>query len=160
MNDRQPTLNLSLRVATDSDFDFCESLSRLNMSAYREARGITWDRQRFRASWREFENLMLLADGEAVGVLRLLPEGQALAIRDLQLLPGVRGRGIGAWALEQAKTMARGRGFGWLVLRVYADNPARQLYLRHGFSVVDMVDATLHMACLLPPVEEDCPGAG
>ncbi|MGY0633634.1 GNAT family N-acetyltransferase [Luteimonas sp. A478] len=146
-------MKLTLSPATDSDFAFCESLSCSNMAGYRGARGIDWDPQRFHASWLEFENLMVLADGEVVGLLRVLPEGEALAIRDLQLLPAWQGRGIGRWAVEQAKALAAERGFHRLVLRVYTDNPARNLYLREGFVVEATVDGTLHMSCLLAPDE-------
>ncbi|MGY0561173.1 GNAT family N-acetyltransferase [Luteimonas sp. A277] len=142
-------MKLTLRPATDSDFAFCESLSCANMAVYHRSRGIDWDKQRFQASWLEFENLMVLADGEVVGLLRVLPEGEALAIRDLQLLPAWQGRGIGRWAVEQAKALAAERGFHRLVLRVYTDNPARNLYLRLGFVVEDLVNGTLHMSCLL-----------
>ena len=151
-------MNLSLRTAIGKDAAFCESLSRANMAVYHRARGIDWDPQRFQASWLQFENLMVLAGGEVVGLLRLLAEGDALAIRDLQLLPGQQGRGIGSWAVERAKALAWERGFRRVVLRVYADNPARNLYLRRGFVVEATVDDTLHMACPLdladstPPV--------
>lgn len=137
---------LRLRSATTEHFAFCEHLGRSNMSGYLAARGIAWDPQRFRASWAEFENFMILAGDEAVGILRLLPEGEALGLRDLQVVPGRQRRGIGGWAVRQAQTIALQRGHPRLQLRVYAENPARALYTRLGFVVESEAGDTLHMA--------------
>lgn len=134
------------RAADGRDFAFCEQLSRSNMAPYRAARGIAWNPQRFRASWAKFENLIVLAGDEAVGLLRLLPEGEALGLRDLQVVPARQGQGIGGWAVRQAQGLAVQRGHPRLQLRVYADNPARRLYARLGFTVEVESDGTLHMA--------------
>lgn len=141
-----PVTNLALRPATPNDFAFSEHLSRSNMAAYLAPRGIAWDPERFRASWTEFENLMILAGDDAVGLLRLLPEGGALGLRDLQVMPARQRQGIGGWAVRQAQAIARQRGHPRLQLRVYAENPARALYARLGFAEGAVIDGTLHMA--------------
>lgn len=142
---------LSLRPASDADIAFCESLSRANMAAYHSARGIAWDQHRFLANWGLFENFMVLADGEVAGLLRWLVVDGALEIRDLQLLPAQRGRGVGAWAMGRARSEALARGIGSLRLRVFGENPAMRLYRRLGFEV-DAVDGDgkVHMSCRLP----------
>ncbi|MEN1927662.1 GNAT family N-acetyltransferase [Luteimonas sp. MJ250] len=135
----------TLRPSTAHDFAFCEHLSRTNMAGYRATRGIAWDPARFRASWTEFENLIIVAGGEAIGLLRLLPEGEVLALRDLQIVPTHQRQGVGGWALRQAQAIALQRGHPRLQLRVYADNPARRLYARLGFTIEAETDGTLHM---------------
>ncbi|WP_281287425.1 GNAT family N-acetyltransferase [Luteimonas granuli] len=55
-------------------------------------------------------------------------------------------QGIGAWAVRQARAIARQRGHPRLQLRVYAENPARALYARLGFAEEAVIDGTLHMA--------------
>ncbi len=145
-------MNLSLRSADEQERAFCETLNSRNMSGYLAARGIVWDSSRFLASWAQFENLMILAGSQVVGLLRLAPEQDALAIRDLQVVPEHQGRGIGSWAVAQARSMAASRGFRRLQLRVYAENPAKVLYARLGFRVVSVTDGTLHMELDLPPV--------
>ncbi|MCX7564207.1 GNAT family N-acetyltransferase [Xanthomonadaceae bacterium XH05] len=134
-----------LRPAVENDRDFCESLSRSNMEDYLVSRGIPWDSTRFLASWTELDNLMILAEGQVVGLLRLLPEQDALGLRDLQILPAYQGRGIGTWAVEQVQALAVERGYQGVQLRVYRENPALALYARLGFSAVSVVDGTIHM---------------
>ncbi len=144
MPDAAPALRLL--PATPADRAFCEALGRDNMAAYRAARGIAWDPARFAASWATFENHVIVDRGERVGLLRLLVAGDALEVRDLQLLPAHRGRGIGTWAIAGAAAIARGRGLHRLRLRVLEENPARRLYARAGFEVERVVDGILHMA--------------
>src|SRR5690554_2698336 len=98
-------MKLSLRPAADEDRAFCESLNRHNMDRYRAARDIAWDRDRYLASWLEFENLLILADTDIVGLLRLVPEQAALGLRDLQVLPQRQGQGIGTWAVQRAQAI-------------------------------------------------------
>ena len=145
-----PRPELSLRPALDADFGFCESLTRANMASYRTARGIPWDPQRHAASWAQFENLVISADGSPVGILRLLQVEGALEIRDLQVLAPLTGQGIGTWAIEQAKRLAMHRGLPELRLRVYIENPARRLYSRLGFRCMASDDGVMHLSCRLP----------
>lgn len=139
-------MDLALRPALDAECEFCETLHRRNMSAYMAARDIPWEPGRYRASWAEFENLMILADGRIVGLLRLLEDDGALEIRDLQIDPSHQGRGIGTWAVQQAKSLAAERGLGSIRLRVFEENPARALYSRLGFRTRAIVAGKVHMS--------------
>src|ERR671912_734366 len=126
-------MRLALRPAAEEELAFCEALTRGNLSVYLAARGTFWDPGLYRANWGEFENLVILADGRLAGVLRLRAAGDALEIRDLQIVPACQGQGIGSWAIEKAKSLAADRGFGMVRLRVFEENPAKALYARLGF---------------------------
>jgi len=121
------------------------------MGAYLAARGIHWDPERFLASWAEFENLVILADADLAGLMRLVREQDALGLRDLQVLPEQQGQGIGAWAVRQAQCIAVSRGLSRLHLRVYEENPAKAFYARLGFNTELVAGGTVHMAWTVPP---------
>ena len=142
----------SLRPALESDFDFCESITRSNLAPYLAARGIAWERRRYLDSWERFETSVICCDDVCVGLLRLLEAEGVLEVRDLQLLAMHRGRGIGAWAIGQAKARAMGAGISELRLRVFSENPAQRLYSRLGFRVAAIDDGVIHMVAALPPV--------
>ena len=144
-------MKLSLRPAGDQDLAFCESLNRDNMSEYLAARGIHWDTRRFHASWTEFENLIIQLEAQDVGLLRLASEQNGLGLRDLQILPKHQSHGIGSWAVGQAQAIAAERGLQRLQLRVYEENPAKQMYSRLGFKTELVTDGTAHMVYELPP---------
>lgn len=123
------------------------------MSRYLSARGLEWDRGRFLASWSTFENLVVVVGSESAGFLRLFPERNALGLRDLQLFPQLQRQGIGSWAVRQAQSIAKVRGFSRMQLRVYEENPARLLYARLGFKTELMTGGSIHMTWTAPPAE-------
>ncbi|MGQ0800699.1 MAG: GNAT family N-acetyltransferase [Pseudomarimonas sp.] len=143
-------MNLSLRPARSDEMAASELLSRLNMASYRSSRGVSWDPERFRASWLEFENIAIVDGQKCCGFIRLLTEGETLEIRDLQIDPGLQGQGIGSWAISQVKAMAAARGYRAVRLRVFPENPAMNLYTRLGFSVDRDDGGLLHMNCPIP----------
>lgn len=144
-------MTLSLRPADDQDRALCEALNRRNMTAYLAARAIPWDSARFLASWAEFENLMIMAENQVVGMLRLVPQQDAMGLRDLQVAPEHQRKGLGSWAVQQAQSIAASRGFRRLKLRVYQENPASALYDRLGFKAQSVDGGTVHMTYELPP---------
>jgi ribosomal protein S18 acetylase RimI-like enzyme len=64
------------------------------------------------------------------------PEG-AYHIAELDVDPRYRNRGIGGALLERAEADAREGGYRQLTLETTTDNPARRLYERHGFRVLE-----------------------
>jgi ribosomal protein S18 acetylase RimI-like enzyme len=73
---------------------------------------------------------LLAGDGGHPAVDRAYPE-LAIAVR-----PALAGRGLGGALLARLLELARPRHPG-IVLSVRAENPARRLYERHGFVIVD-----------------------
>ena len=144
-------MNLSLRPAKAHEMALSESLGQLSMASYRATRGVSWEPARFRASWAEFENLAIMDGPQCCGFPRLRQEGDALAIRDLQVKPELQGRGIGSWAIAQAKQIAAERGYAVLQLRVYPENPAMALYARLGFVTERIEGAVVHMRWYISP---------
>ncbi|WP_425478053.1 GNAT family N-acetyltransferase [Novilysobacter spongiicola] len=120
------------------------------MHGYLAKRGIAWDSTRFHVSWKDFENRMIVAGADVVGLMRLLPEQDALGLRDLQVLPQHQVMGIGTWAVHQAQLAATHRAFKRLQLRVYEENPARAFYARMGFREVSVVGGRVHMVWAVP----------
>jgi GNAT superfamily N-acetyltransferase len=144
-------MRLALRPATEGEREFCEALARRNLSPYLAARDTPWDSGLYLASWSEFENLMILANDQVAGVLRLNADGAALEIRDLQVVPAYQNHGIGSWAIQQARLLAAARGFGLVRLRVFEENPAKALYSQLGFVSETIVGGKVQMSLALPP---------
>ena len=60
-----------------------------------------------------------------------------LHLVELHVHPDERNRGAGGALLGAVEEEARARGVGNVSLTTTTDNPARRLYERHGFAVVD-----------------------
>lgn len=61
----------------------------------------------------------------------------AYRVRELHVDPRHRGRGIGGTLLDYAEAQAREGGYAQMALTTTTANPARHLYERHGFRVVE-----------------------
>jgi GNAT superfamily N-acetyltransferase len=76
----------------------------------------------------------IVADGETVGVVLLIPEGDSLEVKNIAVLESHRGRGLGAAAIERVEELARSAGASSLVVGT-ADTSIdlHRFYLRCGF---------------------------
>ena len=75
--------------------------------------------------------------GRARARVDIRPPAGALHISELHVASDMRGRGIGQAALCFAEQQARTRGHRLLSLTTTTSNPARRLYERSGFRVVE-----------------------
>ena len=67
----------------------------------------------------------------------------------IAVVPSKRGHGIGDELLQELIAKAKAAGYGRLSLSVEPGNPARKLYERHGFAVVDEGDEAWTMVAEL-----------
>jgi ribosomal protein S18 acetylase RimI-like enzyme len=79
--------------------------------------------------------LWVAVEGETVvGTVSGVPDGKALHIRSLAVLPGSRGQGLGELLLRQAEDYAYEKGYTRLILSTTPFlTPAIRLYERCGF---------------------------
>jgi ribosomal protein S18 acetylase RimI-like enzyme len=82
------------------------------------------------------EWLIVERSGVPIGRLYLREEPQRYHVIDISLLPESRGQGVGGSILRD--TIDHASSFGKQVsIRVEKFNPARKLYERHGFRVIE-----------------------
>ncbi|WP_136067553.1 GNAT family N-acetyltransferase [Modicisalibacter radicis] len=145
-----PTLNLGGQTVTlvkagHDDVDAAERLVFDNMHPYLRDAGIAWESARFRQGFATADNYRLIAGAQTVGLLSLTYAADHAYVRELQLIPTYRRRGIGSWLLREVERFARQRGLSRIRLRVLKTSPAEALYRRLGFRVVIEERATLGM---------------
>jgi ribosomal protein S18 acetylase RimI-like enzyme len=97
---------MEVQLKVGSDPLFAESLTKTNMASYYQTR---------------------------VGVLRFSYSSDATFLRDFQLLPEFQGRGVGTKCLDLVVRHALDSQSTKLVLRVFSENPAINLYESKGF---------------------------
>jgi ribosomal protein S18 acetylase RimI-like enzyme len=100
-----------------------------------------WQRDMFGAD-PHFFAVIAEADATVIGMATIAERfspgwiGALLCVNDVFVLPAFRRRGIAKALLGRAAAEAIHRGAPFLELNVRADNPARRLYRRVGFSRV------------------------
>ncbi|WP_060513509.1 GNAT family N-acetyltransferase [Pseudomonas sp. NBRC 111124] len=136
---------VELIAASDAWCTFARDLTRRAMLPYYREFGLLWIEEAFDEAW-SWREQWLVMEGEAVlGFCSLSQDRQALFIRELHLVPEQRGRGVGSQVLETLAEWAAQRRLPLLRLMVFKSNPARRLYLRHGFVEMGEDDCFVRM---------------
>jgi ribosomal protein S18 acetylase RimI-like enzyme len=143
------TASFTLRPVEEADRDF---LFRLYASTRDEELSVTgWSEEQKRAFLlQQFEaqtadwaanypgadRRLIEVDGAPAGRFYVLRAAAEICLIDIALLPEYRRLGIGGELLRRLLEEARERGLP-VTLHVEVFNPARSLYARHGFRVVE-----------------------
>ncbi len=130
---------VGFRKVKHEDIDFLLSLRRKTMTQHLLAAGIrmTNEQHLMRIKEHFYESHIILADRKPIGLLKmgivaLNDTHKSLHIRQLQIMPKYQGKGIGSRVLTVVKKRALQLCLP-ITLNVLINNPARGLYLRHGF---------------------------
>jgi ribosomal protein S18 acetylase RimI-like enzyme len=132
------SVSFSLRPATDADVDFLWDLHRVTLKPYVEQ---TWgwdepfQQRYFREHFSPANSQVIQCEGKDAGVITVEENQLGYILSNIELYPQYQGLGIGTTLIKELLDRAAGCGLP-VSLRVLKINPARQLYLRLGFSVI------------------------
>lgn len=150
---RRPESRWSLRVAAQDDDEFIYALKRM---AYAEHVASTygewddaWQRTRFDDRFDPAATSIIVVDGRAVGEVAVDWDEDPVFLLGIELLPEVRGKGIGSevllWVLERAREREKA-----VRLQVFVVNSdARRLYERLGFRATGTSETHVQMLRVL-----------
>ncbi|MBV9873629.1 MAG: GNAT family N-acetyltransferase [Verrucomicrobia bacterium] len=129
---------VTLRPANQGDMPFLLDLRQQTMNPYVIASGLTPSTEELlqRILFRfDCARIVQLA-GEAVGLLKVARDGKDWYLIQIQLRPAFQGQGLGSQLIRSVIDEALTEGAS-LSLHVRKVNPARRLYERLGFIVVE-----------------------
>jgi ribosomal protein S18 acetylase RimI-like enzyme len=136
------------RIAEPSDAAFAYEVREKAMREYEEAAWGRWDVLRVQ---KQIENdiaanklNIVEIDLHKVGVMRVDEHPTHMHIDQLFLLPEYQNRGIGTKLVQDVLRSAQVKNLS-VKLWVFQVNPARRLYQRLGFQVVEQTSASLHL---------------
>jgi GNAT superfamily N-acetyltransferase len=145
-------MNISLRPAEQSDFDFCFHAKREAMGPYICARW-GWDNQFqldvHRRRWSERPWSVICNGDEPIGTVSVEWTDTHLRIGEFYLLKEMQRKGIGTNVLQSILQEADVRGLP-AKLEHLKWNPVGSLYKRHGFEVVE--ENEIHYFLIRKPV--------
>jgi len=124
---------ISLRLATEADFDYLLDLSIRTMREHLERVG-RFDPERRRSRMRahlDAGSLYLVdRDGVVLGCLGLYDRGAKKELHSFFLEPALQGRGLGAEIFATLRALHPAHGWWMEVLK---ESPARRFWERQGF---------------------------
>ena len=131
-------MRYALRPATEADRDF---LYRLHVATIKEYVEPVWgwddafQEARFRQRFDPDECQVIAVDREDVGVLQVERRETEVFLGNIRIAPGRQRRGLGTAVIQGVLAQAERDGLP-VALQVLKVNPAKRLYKRLGFVVV------------------------
>jgi ribosomal protein S18 acetylase RimI-like enzyme len=146
---------IGFRKVKHDDIDFLLRLRKKSMSAHliQAKIKLTNEQHLERIKEHYYDSHIILRDRKPIGVLKmgivaLKGTTKSLHIRQLQILPEFQGQGVGSKVLTVVKKRALQLQLP-ITLNVLLRNPARGLYLRHGFQIEGKNKLEFQMRCPL-----------
>ena len=143
---------IGFRRATERDLDFLYALHVATMKEY-VAKTWGWDDAQQEAAYRRnhdpAEIQIITHDGSDIGMISIEEGAEDVFVPHIEISPEYQGRGIGSSILRRimADAALRQKTVSLRVLRV---NPARSLYERLGFKIVEETPTHFSMRTRLP----------
>lgn len=146
---------IGFRSVKHEDLDFLLLLRKKSMSKHLIDAKIKLSHEQHldRVKEHYYDSHIILRDRKPIGVIKLgvialKGMDKSLHIRQLQILPQYQRQGIGSKVLAVVKKRALQLQLP-ITLNVLLKNPARGLYLRHGFQIEGKNKLEFQMRCSL-----------
>ena len=143
---------LNFRPATPGDAEFLYQLLKATMREYVDQTWgweEEWQRAYFHMRFDPAKNQILVLDDQDIGVISVEWREDVVHLSTLYILPAYQGRGIGTQLLTDLQAAAFREGLP-MTLRVLKANPAKRLYERLGFVVVEEEEVRYTMKATPP----------
>jgi len=147
-------MDYTLRPAVAADCEWLRETKARCMRPYVEQTFGSWDediqRARFDAMFELSETQVISVAGRDAGYLTVRHEPRETQLFNIMIAPELQGRGLGTVVLRDLLAGAQARRVP-VRLQVMKVNPARRLYERLGFVVID--ETPTHFRMLWRPAE-------
>ena len=140
--------DLRVRPALGGDREFLFEVRRAALRAYVEQTSGWDDAEQRVTAGKEIADLpyaVVEESGRPVGYVCVIHKNECDFIEELALLPEAQGRGIGTQLIRDILRAAQQRRGAPVRLSVFVNNPAKALYARLGFEIVQVEDPRMLM---------------
>jgi ribosomal protein S18 acetylase RimI-like enzyme len=133
-------MKLEIRQYTEEDYQYTHDLHRLNMISYVDKYWGGWNSDIFRKDVRPEITWIIETDGQKVGFFVLNFEEKA-HLMNIQISPTYQGKGAGSQTISHCENESIKKGFDYMYLESFLDNPALHLYQRLGYKTYKVTES-------------------
>ncbi len=133
-------MKLEIRQYTEEDYQYTHNLHRENMMSYIDKYWGGWNSNIYRKDVRPEITWIIEADGQKVGFFVLNFEIKA-HLMNIQISPAYQGKGVGSQTISHCEKESIKRGFDYMYLESFLDNPALHLYQRLGYKTIKVIES-------------------
>jgi len=148
----KPIPPIDFRQATEEDFDFLFAMHIATMKDYVDQIW-GWDdafqESLFRERYIPSQIQIITFEGKDIGMISLEERTDDVFLRAIEILPSHQGQGIGVRIIQEIIHDASSKQKP-VTLSVLKGNPAKSLYERMGFSVIEEAEPRIFMKTSLP----------
>jgi GNAT superfamily N-acetyltransferase len=95
-------------------------------------------------AWQQQKPDVITYDGKLIGTIATIESEDCIEVGQFFILPEYQNKGIGTYLLKSILDKADRLGRN-VALKFLKNNPAKSLYVRNGFRLVDTSDVAYHM---------------
>jgi ribosomal protein S18 acetylase RimI-like enzyme len=153
MASKKTYVSYSLRQATMDDYEFLYNLHALALRPYVERLWgweESWQREYFERKFDPQKRKVIQVEGQDAGVLVIQQSNRQTYIELIELLPEFQGHGVGTAIISDICSQAKRRSEVVMLHVLKSNIPARRLYERLGFEIVQEEEYRLKMIKVMP----------
>ena len=128
-------MNLKKRPTTSEDIKWLEPFYESLMRPYVELTH-SWDNTLFKKHFNPEKIVILQVNNQDIGALKVEYHDEFIYLADLVINPNFQNKGIGTRIIKSLIAEAKQKSLP-IRLKVLKCNPARNLYERHGFKLIE-----------------------
>lgn len=129
-------LKFDIRQCVVGDYWFCYFLSKRNMLPYVVKHWGGWNPQAYKKGFDKRNVKIVEHKNKRIGFYNLVIAGGYAYLNDIQISKLMRGKGLGTKLLGLIEQEANSKGATKIGLKVFKDNPSKNLYSRLNYKVV------------------------
>ena len=135
-------MDYKLRPSTENDYKFCYDLTKKNMHDLFSRHWGGWVDSEFRKGYVTENIQIIMVGSKTAGYFSHKTKGKSVYIDNIQILSSLHGKGLGTLVL---RAFLNEHSDLTIRLTTFQDNPAKRLYGRFGFEVVEKNGFTIKM---------------
>ena len=127
----------NVRKATWQDYQFCYRVTKSSMEDYVIRYFGSWAALNYHKKFDPNEVEIITKNNKRFGYYILKSKPKFLFIDKIHLSGSIRGKGVGTKLIEMIENKAKKSKKESVRLEVFTDNPAKKLYERLGYKIID-----------------------